>query len=190
MFTTSEILIERLRLAGDDEAWRRFVDLYLPLIYRWNCQAGLQPADASDVAQEIFLWVSQNLNEFERRHVGAFRSWLKTVAHHKIQSHRKQKVLISLDSADTNQIFEEDPLLKQWGDDHDQALLNRALELIRPEFTPKTFDVFMAVFINQENPTDIANRFGLNKQNVYVSRSRVLARLRVVLKGFIDHEIF
>ena len=190
MFTTSEILIERLRLAGDDEAWRRFVDLYLPLIYRWNCEAGLQPADAADVAQEIFLWVSQNLNEFERQHVGAFRSWLKTIAFYKIQSHRKHKVMRSLETADENQIFEEDPLLKKWGDDHDQALLDRALELIRPEFTPKTFDVFIAVFINQENPTDVANRFGLNRQNVYVSRSRVLSRLRVVLKGYMEQEIF
>ena len=142
------------------------------------------------MAQEIFLWVSQNLNEFERRHVGAFRSWLKTVAHLKIQSHRKQKVMLSLENTDKSLIFEEDPLLKQWGDDHDQALLNRALELIRPEFTPKTFDIFIAVFINQENPTDLANRLGVKKQNVYVSRSRVLARLRVVLKGFMDHEIF
>ena len=35
MHTTPITLLERLRAAGDQQAWERFVALYTPLLYYW-----------------------------------------------------------------------------------------------------------------------------------------------------------
>src|SRR2546429_426181 len=36
MTRTPASLLERLRTSPDDQAWDRFVDLYAPLVYRWQ----------------------------------------------------------------------------------------------------------------------------------------------------------
>jgi serine/threonine protein kinase len=41
MQTTPVSLLERLRRPTDQEAWRRFVHLYTPLLYHWACRTGL-----------------------------------------------------------------------------------------------------------------------------------------------------
>jgi len=49
MLTTSVGMLKRLNLQKSPEAWESFVNLYGPLIYRWNLKAGLSAEDAKDV---------------------------------------------------------------------------------------------------------------------------------------------
>jgi RNA polymerase sigma-70 factor (ECF subfamily) len=51
---TRPSLLIRLRDPKDERAWGEFVDIYNPLIHRLAKQAGLQGADADDLAQEVF----------------------------------------------------------------------------------------------------------------------------------------
>ena len=46
--TTRPSLLVRIRDARDAEAWREFVRLYSPLVYRFARRKGLQDADAAD----------------------------------------------------------------------------------------------------------------------------------------------
>lgn len=46
-------LLERLRLRPDDEAWRRLVDLYTPLIRNWLRHHGVDGSDGEDLTQEV-----------------------------------------------------------------------------------------------------------------------------------------
>ena len=41
--STSSSLLTRLRRPGEPAAWRRFIDLYTPLLYHWACRMGLPP---------------------------------------------------------------------------------------------------------------------------------------------------
>ena len=185
MLTTSEALIDRIRIAGDQDAWNRFVNLYLPLIYSWNIKAGLQPADASDVCQEIFIWISQHIHEFERIQTGSFRSWIRSVASNKIRTHQKKKRPMSLDSREleqNDQLFYE---VEAWANDHDGDVLNRALDLLSREFTPKTFGIFKSVFCDQKSVDEVAKLYQTSKANVYVAQSRVKTRLKSIIKGFV-----
>src|SRR5260370_5851409 len=74
-------LLERLRDAGDTQAWEEFVDLYAPLVYRLGRRCGLQDADAADLTQEALGVAASALPKFrydaER---GTFRGWLLAVA--------------------------------------------------------------------------------------------------------------
>ncbi|HKB35845.1 MAG TPA: sigma factor, partial [Gemmataceae bacterium] len=50
---TRPSLLVRIRDAADREAWRQFVELYAPLVYRFARRRGLQDADAADLAQDV-----------------------------------------------------------------------------------------------------------------------------------------
>src|SRR5437763_3005071 len=50
---TRPSLLVRIRDAADREAWRQFVELYAPLVYRFARRRGLQDADAADLTQAV-----------------------------------------------------------------------------------------------------------------------------------------
>ncbi len=50
---TKPSLLVRLRDPLDAEAWRTFVGLYAPLVYRYGRRRALQDADAADLTQEV-----------------------------------------------------------------------------------------------------------------------------------------
>lgn len=62
--TTPASLLERLREPGDQEAWRRFVQLYTPLLFRAARRLGLPPEDASDLVQDVLALLVRKLPAF------------------------------------------------------------------------------------------------------------------------------
>ena len=76
---TSVTLLERLRRPGEQDAWRRFVGLYTPLIYFWGRQAGLQQHDAADLVQAVFAHLVEKMPGFVYDPARRFRAWLRTV---------------------------------------------------------------------------------------------------------------
>ena len=74
MHTTSASLLQRLREPKGPDDWTRFVQLYTPLLFHWMQKWGLQPQDAADLVQEVFVTLLQKLPdlppELEYRIVG------------------------------------------------------------------------------------------------------------------------
>jgi RNA polymerase sigma-70 factor (ECF subfamily) len=60
------------------------------------------------------------------------------------------------------------------------------LELIRPEFQPRTWQAFWEFFTTGEEAGVVADRLGVSVDVVYTSKSRVLRRLREELEGMLD----
>src|SRR5260370_17078073 len=86
MSETSISLLDRLRLQPDDLAWKRFVDLYTPLIRGWLRRYSVNQADAADLAQEVMLAVVRELPQFSHNHKpGAFRNWLRPLTVNRLQ---------------------------------------------------------------------------------------------------------
>src|SRR5476649_277352 len=80
MADTSVSLLERLCLQPDDDSWRRFVNLYAPLIRGWLRRFSPKEEDAEDLAQEVMAVVVRELAHFQHNQQrGAFRNWLRTV---------------------------------------------------------------------------------------------------------------
>src|SRR5688500_9018981 len=78
-FTRPSLLI-RIRNPQDEEAWREFVDLYGPLVYRFGRKHGLQDADAADLTQFVMHAVSRSVKRLDYDAArGTFRGWLFTV---------------------------------------------------------------------------------------------------------------
>ena len=87
--TTSPSLIDRVK-ANDADAWRRFVDLYGPLVFHWAKRLGLDDHASSDVLQEVFAAVAKAVGGFSQGGNGSsFRGWLWTITRNKVRDHHR-----------------------------------------------------------------------------------------------------
>ena len=183
---TSPSLLDRIR-AADPAAWKRLVDLYGPLVYGWCLRAGLQPADAADVGQEVFLAVAGAIHRFRRDRPGdTFRGWLYTIARNKLRDHGPPAAATGLGGDDGAQRMARLPAPGNTAPDAepppdpdgDRLLFRRAVELVRGEFEPQTWAAFWATAVEDRSPADVAAALGTTPNAVYLAKSRVLHRLR------------
>jgi RNA polymerase sigma-70 factor (ECF subfamily) len=193
---TSLSLID-LAKARDDEAWRRLVNEYGPLVHGWCLNSHVSPQDAPDVVQEVLQSVARSLDTFHRDQPGdSFRKWLRTITSHKVSDHlrrmRSQPVgrggttawIAIRDEADPNPEplgAQDTPIDRS---DTSAALARpsmQALEAVRRQVKPQTWDAFWRTAVENEPPVDVAKQLNLSVASVYQARSRVLAKLRAEL---------
>lgn len=189
MVRTPASLLERLKRPEDKEAWQRFVRLYTPMIHRWAVAAGLESNDANDLTQEVFLTLIRVLPEFVYDPHKSFRGWLKTVAINRLRdSNRRLQGKRRLEHAAIDRITDEndtDPAKLFEEADYRQYLVGRAMQLIQTDFEPTTWQIWKACVVMGQPPRDVAERFGVTVNAVYLTKARVLRRLREELDGFL-----
>jgi RNA polymerase sigma-70 factor (ECF subfamily) len=147
-----------------------------------------------DLVQEIFMAVVRGLPAFShsgRR--GAFRSWLRTIAHNYSCDYWKapaRRAAAPGEGAATTALgLLEDPdsaLNRYWDEEHDRYVLRCLLELVELEFEPTTLQAFRLVALEGSSGAAAAGELGLSIAAVYAARSRVLRRLRVLAEGLLD----
>lgn len=192
--TVGSSLLERLKVKSP-EAWRRLVYLFGPLVYQRCRRNGLQPADASDVFQEVFRAVAEDIGKFRRDGAGdTFRGWLWAITRNKLadfrQRQRKQPqatggsdALEKLAQLPTGELARlADPSEPETPGD----LYQRALKLIRDEFQEPTWKAFWHVAVDGRVPADVADELGMSVNAVYIAKTRVLRRLREELGDLLD----
>jgi RNA polymerase sigma-70 factor, ECF subfamily len=187
MNTTSLTLLERLRSAGDDEAWNRFVKLYTPLLYYWCRRVGLQPDDAGDLVQDVLTHLVRKLPDFQYRPDGSFREWLRVVTINKWhERQRRRGISTAAGSSGLDQIpaAAEDWSLEEY--EYRTHLVRGALPLIAPEFSATTWRAFEQHVLAARDAHEVAAELGIRVGTVYAAKSRVLTRLRVELARFLD----
>lgn len=177
-------LAERLR-EGSASAWKELVELYGPLLHHW-CRRGNVPEEAiADVAQDVLVSAFRGLDRFDgSRPDATFRGWLWTIArsriidHHRGQNGKAAAVGGSTAYERLQSVADPTPLEDPTELDHSSALLHRALNQIRCEFTETTWDAFWRATV-LGHPTDvIAKENGVTPAAIRKAKSRVLARLR------------
>jgi RNA polymerase sigma-70 factor (ECF subfamily) len=193
MSETSISLLDRLRLRSDGTSWKRFVDLYSPLLQGWLRHQGVRAQDADDLVQEVLGVVVKELPEFRHnQRPGAFRAWLRTILTNRLRAFwRARKTQCAsaggLPPQDLEQVEDSaDNLGDLWNQEHDRHVLRRLMELIEPEFTPATWQAFRSVTLEGEPACAVANRLGLTVNAVWLAKSRVLRRLREESRGLLD----
>jgi RNA polymerase sigma-70 factor (ECF subfamily) len=179
-------LLERVKV-DDEAAWHRLVDLYAPLVYRWCRLYGLPAQDAADVFQDVFQSVAIHIAGFRKEKEGdTFRGWLRTITRNKVRDQfRKSRrepageggseAMIRWSAlADSPSLEADDPGEEQ----ADRGLFGHALELIRSEFEPRTWQAFWLTAVDGRAPDDVSSELNMSPGAIRVAKSRVLRRLR------------
>lgn len=193
MHTTSVTLLLRLKDGGDEADWRRFTNLYTPLLYYWATRNGLQQSDAADLVQDVLVLLVKKLPEFAYDKKGSFRGWLRTVTLNRLRDLQRRRVEATLGEATldegtppVDQAADQDDRDTFWEVEYRQHLVARALEIMRDSFEPNTWKACWEMVVNGKKASQVGADLGLSEGAVYVAKSRVLKRLRKELEGLWD----
>lgn len=187
MHTTSIHLLDRARHREDQAAWSRFVTLYSPLLLRWARKAGVSDHDALDLVQDVFVILLRELPGFDydpRR--GSFRAWLWTLTVRQATARRRRWDPVAASHESASDIADETPAENRGQDEYRQLLVRRALELMKVDFEPATWQACWEHTVSGRSAADVGRQLGLSEGAVYVAKSRVLRRLREELQGLLD----
>jgi RNA polymerase sigma-70 factor (ECF subfamily) len=193
--STSSSLLRRVK-EHDEDAWRRLVRLYGPLVDGWLRQAGIQAADAHDVFQEVFQSVATGIGRFRRERPGdSFRGWLRTITRNKLCDHFHRRTTEAVGAGGSEALQQlaelEQPAEYLPATDEEEGLQQlrlRVMELIRGEFEAKTWEMFWQVVIQGRATNEVGRDFGVTPSAVRLAKSRVLRRLREEMKGLEDFD--
>jgi RNA polymerase sigma-70 factor (ECF subfamily) len=186
MHTTSATLLERVRDPANQEAWKRFVQLYTPLLYSWAAQAGLRGQDAADLVQDVFVILLRKLGEFRYERDGSFRGWLRTVLRNKWHDLQRLRVPIPHDAQAAPLADLPDRTAIDDDAEYRAYLVRRALALIQGDFEPATWQAWQAFAMAGRPALEVARELGITAHAVYLAKARVLRRLRQEIAGLLE----
>ncbi|MCS6977244.1 MAG: sigma-70 family RNA polymerase sigma factor, partial [Gemmatales bacterium] len=146
--------------------------------------AGLQPADAADLVQEVFVIVFKELPNFRYDPNRSFRAWLKTVALNQWRTRFRRTAPISLHGQSEPEVA--DPAAAVWDEEYRNWLTARALKLMETDFEPHVWQACWLTAAEGRPAEEVARQLGMSVGAVYAARCRVLARLRRELDGLDD----
>jgi RNA polymerase sigma-70 factor (ECF subfamily) len=187
---TRASLLLRMRDPRDEEAWREFVDLYMPLVYGYARKQGLQDADAADLAQDVLGAIAGAIGRLEydpRR--GAFRNWLFTIVRRKLSSWQTAQASRARGTGDsgTQQLIEQctapDCLEAEWEAEWERRLVAWACSQVRLTVSDQTWQAFWRTAVDGQRGQRVASELGMTIAAVYHARSRVLARLKELVQS-------
>jgi RNA polymerase sigma factor (sigma-70 family) len=194
---TRVTLLTRIRDGRNVDAWREFVQLYGPVVYRFARNRGLQDADAADLMQDVLRSVARNAHRMEYNPArGTFRGWLYTVTRNKIYnflSSQRNRPRGTGD-ADAQERLDATPARDEEGPDADwekeyqRRLSARAMERVKHEFQPATWQAFWQTAVEGTPAAEVGTGLKMTPGAVYGAKSRVLARLREEVRQMMSDE--
>lgn len=179
-------LIVRLKNARDGAAWAEFLTLYEPVILRLMQKNGLREADARDVCQQVLASVARDVDQWKPdEKPESFRRWLFRVARNwliKFWVKERGRILAEggSDAVETLKAHADvhTSISDEFERDYRQQMLLVAGEQIRGEFQESTWRAFWMTCVEGLAVAEVAAELRTTAGNVYVARSRIIARLR------------
>ncbi len=186
MPNTRPSLLVRIRDPQDERAWREFMDIYQPLVYRLARRKGFQDADASELTQDVFVAVAGAIDRWDPDPaLGSFRGWLFRIArnlminllakqrrHPQATGNTDMKRLLDAQPAPAG---EESALFDQ---EYKRQAFRWAAQQVRDEFRDRTWQAFWQTSVEGKPIKRTAETLRMSVGAVYISRSRVMARIR------------
>jgi RNA polymerase sigma-70 factor (ECF subfamily) len=191
---TRQSLLLRLRDSQDHQAWTEFLAIYEPLIHRLATRSGFQDADARELTQEVLLAVSGAIDRWDpdpKR--GSFRGWLFRIARNLMINFlaKRRNRPLAIGDTDFNRLLNEQPASESdesqyFDQEYKRQTFHWAAEQIRPEFRENTWQAFWQTCVDGKHVKEVAQMLNISVGSVYVSRSRVMARLRKEIERLSD----
>jgi len=189
LLPTRQSLLARLRDWQDQAGWREFFDTYWRLVYSVARNAGLADAEAQDVVQGTFIYLSRRMPNFQYdRSRGSFKSWLRVVTRSRIHAHwRREKrdgqllrEPLAREAGDRETDLLElqpdpaaDALDEVWQREWEQNLVDRAFDRLRTKVSSQQLLIFRLALFGELPLRQVAAKLGVSLPQVYLARHRV-----------------
>jgi RNA polymerase sigma-70 factor (ECF subfamily) len=198
-YATSQSLLVRVK-KQDEEAWKRLIYIFSPLVYhvckRWHVSG----PDAEDVLQEVFQAVAVDIHHYQSERDGArasFRSWLSGIIQHKLSDWRRRQnrhvpaeggsgAYARLQEWPEPELSEPDVALPADDLTATNGVCQRALHMLRDEFESQTWQAFWRTAVDGQTAVAVAAELGMQPAAVRKAKSRVLHRLKLEIGELVD----
>ena len=192
VISTHTSLLARLAEGRDQTAWREFSDRYGELIRGFARRRGLQPADCDDVAQEVLLSLSKAMRGFEYDPgKGKFRAYLKATTLRAISRTMCQKRggadLDTIEKA-ARAAERDDTAEEAWEIEWRAHHARRAMRVVEAEFNRTDLRAFQRYAVEGLGAQATAAALGLNVDQVYQAKSRIMRRLAQLVELQVEDE--
>ena len=179
--STCPILLRSLAGSASPAAWQEFVARYTPLINERCRRAGMQASDTDDVRQQVFAQLLKALTGFRYDPARRFRGYLSRVVENALRT--RWRALARRPEVVGFGAEVPEPLASLPGelDDLIQERLQevwRVVDRVRLEVGAEAWAAFWLTAVEELSGAEAAARLGKTLSAVYMSKSRVLARLR------------
>ncbi len=190
--TTHASLLVRLGDGSDPTAWRDFHTRYGDLIRRFALRQNLPPSDIDDVLQDVLVILTKNMPGFQYDPAkGRFRSYLKTIVVRAVFRRFRQKRAgggqVEIEKADT-ELASDAEVEDLWEEEWRQYHLRLAMSVVRTEFNRLDIAAFNAYVSQGSAAAETAEALGLNIDQVYQAKSRIIKRLAELIEQQIEEE--
>ncbi|MDA7867869.1 RNA polymerase sigma factor [Akkermansiaceae bacterium] len=182
--TVSPELLTRVR-AGDEEAWRRLIDLLNPLISKIIRNQVRRTTDHDDLAQEAFTKIFLKLDQFAGKQ--PFTHWVSRLTINTCYDWlRRQKVrpLVTYsDLGETQAEILEKNLAGQPGEDRESlAAMRELLDRLISTLNPRQQIVIRLLDLEEKSVQDVCDLTGWGESKVKVTAMRARRKLSEQLK--------
>jgi len=182
---TTTNLLAGLRTDGRDPAWAEFDRRYRPVLVNFARKLGLPDADAQEAAQDT-------LAEFARLYAqdrydpaqGRLRMWLIGIAKRQIAATRRRSAAsVAARGESVLSVLPDDSEAERlFIAQRREHVLSEALAELRrsSSMNEKTIAAFELLVTRKLSPGTVAETLGMTTHDVYLAKSRCLARVREI----------
>lgn len=183
IYTTRKTLLEAIK-DGDDVSWHEFYDTYRALIILHGSDYKLAVDEKEELVQMVLLEIFRKCKTFHYdRSQGRLRDYLRRIIGGKAVDILRQRKTnhVSADVLDYH--HDRDSLLEQaWESEWQVHLLSQAINVLRSQLEPVTFQAFELHVINEKPAKDVAMFLDISVNMVYVAKSRSVKKLRSIIQ--------
>lgn len=184
MEPTRATLFLRLNAVGAERevAWAEFCRRYEPIIAAFARSRGARPHEVAELVQAVitsFFGVQPRFVYDPAK--GSFRSYLKACVCNELRRIRRSasRPGIAEPSQQNAQSKEDEDV---WEATWRRQCLQLALDQLRNSCgETNVFQAFEATVIHERDPAEVGRSLGMSRDSVYQAKSRLLARLHVIL---------
>jgi RNA polymerase sigma-70 factor (ECF subfamily) len=179
-------LLVRLENHQDERAWAEFMQVYEPIVLRLAQARGFQPADAADIAQEVFGNVAAAIQRWNNKpDRGPFRAWLFTIARNLMINAlaKRRRLPVGAGDSQVERVLENEPApsvedTELFDQEYERELFHWAAQQVQGEFRDRSWQAFWRTAVMGEKVADVANELKMTVGAIYIARSRVMTRLK------------
>ncbi|MBR4652903.1 MAG: sigma-70 family RNA polymerase sigma factor [Kiritimatiellae bacterium] len=185
---TSTTLLREISADAGNARWPEFVARYRPMMLAY-LKTHFPDVDADDMVQETFAVLSKALPcyRYAPDETGRFRNYLTGILHKKaLKWHEKEKRVSALKAS----LRENMVSAVQAASENEEtawrtSLLEIAMhQLLSDERIPdKSKQIFQRLTVDGIAPEEVATAYGTSRNNIDKTKSRMIARLRGIVRA-------